>query len=60
MDTRETLESLPRIIEIMGKELNWTQEQKAQEFDKAVKFLITMGLPPPKEKLTLNNNKNKK
>ncbi|CAJ0627620.1 2316_t:CDS:2 [Entrophospora sp. SA101] len=43
LDAQETFNSLPHIIEIMSKELNWTKEQRTQEFNKAVEFLITMG-----------------
>ncbi|CAJ0906893.1 1581_t:CDS:2 [Entrophospora sp. SA101] len=42
LDAQETFNSLPHIIEIMSKELNWTKEQRTQEFNKAVEFLITM------------------
>jgi glycerol-3-phosphate dehydrogenase len=38
----------------MSEELEWSPEQQNQEFDKAVEFLITMGLPKPKEKLSIN------
>jgi glycerol-3-phosphate dehydrogenase len=38
----------------MSEELEWSPEQQTQEFDKAVGFLITMGLPKPKERLTIN------
>ena len=38
----------------MSEELEWSPEQQAQEFDKAVEFLLTMGLPKPKERLTVN------
>ncbi|CAG8449937.1 6667_t:CDS:2 [Cetraspora pellucida] len=49
LDVQATLESLPRIMEIMSKELGWSSEQQKREFNQAVEFLITMGLPRPKE-----------
>ncbi|CAG8454782.1 17699_t:CDS:2 [Funneliformis caledonium] len=54
LNAQATLESLPYIIEIMSEELGWTPEKQIQEFDKATEFLFTMGLPRPKEKLTIN------
>ena len=38
----------------MSEELGWSPDRQTQEFNKAVKFLVTMGLPQPKEKLTVN------
>lgn len=40
-----TLEALPRIIDIMGEELGWDNKRKNSEFDSAVYFLRSMGLP---------------
>jgi len=54
LNAQATLESLPYIIEIMSEELGWSPEQQTQEFDNAVEFLTTMGLPKPKEKLSIN------
>ncbi|GBB94466.1 hypothetical protein RclHR1_02360024 [Rhizophagus clarus] len=54
LNAQATLESIPRIIEIMSEELGWSSERQNQEFDKAVEFLFTMGLPKPKEKLTID------
>ncbi|CAG8604424.1 6320_t:CDS:2 [Paraglomus brasilianum] len=53
LNAQATLESLPRIIEIMTEELGWSKNRMEQEFSQAVDFLMTMGLPKPKEKLTL-------
>jgi hypothetical protein len=38
----------------MSEELGWSSERQTQEFDKAVEFLFTMGLPKPKGKLTID------
>ncbi|CAI2165753.1 3089_t:CDS:2 [Funneliformis geosporum] len=54
LNAQAALESLPYIIEIMSEELGWSPEKQTQEFDKTVEFLFTMGLPHPKEKLTIN------
>ncbi|XP_054237082.1 glycerol-3-phosphate dehydrogenase, mitochondrial [Indicator indicator] len=32
-------EALPRIVEIMGKELNWSEQKKKEEFEAAKRFL---------------------
>ncbi|KAF2883149.1 hypothetical protein ILUMI_23017 [Ignelater luminosus] len=34
-------EILPRIVEIMGKELNWSEVEKQQQLNKAIEFLNT-------------------
>jgi glycerol-3-phosphate dehydrogenase len=35
---------LPRVVDIMGQELDWDRTRKRQEIEKAVEFLGTMGL----------------
>jgi glycerol-3-phosphate dehydrogenase len=45
LNAQAALESLPRVIEIMSSELNWDKERQKQEFNDAVEFLTTMGLP---------------
>ncbi|CAG8756835.1 27424_t:CDS:2, partial [Racocetra persica] len=49
LDVQAALESLPHIIEIMSKELGWSSERQKREYNQAVEFLVTMGLPRPKE-----------
>lgn len=39
-----TIDALPRVIEIMGKELGWNAEQQEAEFDRSIYFLRSMGL----------------
>lgn len=58
LNAQATLESLPYILEIMSEELDWSEKRQSQEFEQAIDFLLTMGLPPPKEKLTLSKVKN--
>ncbi|GAB5588461.1 mitochondrial glycerol-3-phosphate dehydrogenase [Umbelopsis nana] len=45
LNAQAALESLPRVIEIMSDELRWDKERQKKEFDDAVQFLTTMGLP---------------
>ncbi|RHZ58181.1 hypothetical protein Glove_375g15 [Diversispora epigaea] len=60
LNARATLESLPHIVDIMSQELGWSPERKTQEFDQAVEFLYTMGLPKSNEKLTIEKVKQAK
>lgn len=52
LNAQAALEALPRVIDLMGEELKWTQTRKAAEWKDAVGFLASMGLP--KNKLTLS------
>ncbi|KAK2857082.1 hypothetical protein Q5P01_005817 [Channa striata] len=46
-------EALPRIVQIMGKELDWSQEQRTAELEAAKKFLYhEMGYRSRSEQLT--------
>ncbi|CAG8437526.1 1712_t:CDS:2 [Acaulospora morrowiae] len=54
INAQATLESLPRIIDIMSEELGWSPERQTREFDQAVDFLQTMGLPKQSEKMTID------
>ncbi|XP_015232880.1 PREDICTED: glycerol-3-phosphate dehydrogenase, mitochondrial-like [Cyprinodon variegatus] len=46
-------EALPRIVHIMGKELNWSQEKRTEELEAAKKFLYhEMGYRSRSEQLT--------
>ncbi|XP_069554417.1 glycerol-3-phosphate dehydrogenase, mitochondrial [Brachyistius frenatus] len=46
-------EALPRIVQIMGKELNWSEEKKTAELEAAKKFLYQeMGYRSRAEQLT--------
>ncbi|NXC32608.1 GPDM protein, partial [Campylorhamphus procurvoides] len=46
-------EALPRIVDIMGKELNWSEQKKKEEFETAKKFLYyEMGYKVKTDQLT--------
>jgi glycerol-3-phosphate dehydrogenase len=45
LNVQMTLEALPRVLDIMGEELGWDAKRKEVEFDQAVYFLRSMGLP---------------
>ncbi|ROL41773.1 Glycerol-3-phosphate dehydrogenase, mitochondrial [Anabarilius grahami] len=46
-------EALPRIVEIMGKELQWTEQKKKEELEAAQKFLhLEMGYKARSEQLS--------
>ncbi|XP_051569190.1 glycerol-3-phosphate dehydrogenase, mitochondrial-like isoform X1 [Myxocyprinus asiaticus] len=46
-------EALPRVVEIMGKELQWTEQKKKEELDAAKKFLhLEMGYKARSEQLS--------
>ncbi|WWC86090.1 uncharacterized protein L201_000961 [Kwoniella dendrophila CBS 6074] len=53
LNVQVTLEALPRVIDIMGEELGWDRTKKESEFDNAVEFLKSMGLPEQSTKLKL-------
>lgn len=38
------MECLPRVIDIMASELDWSADRKASEYKDAVHYLQTMGL----------------
>ena len=52
MNAQAALEALPRVIDIMAKELNWPRARKRQEWNSTVAYLRTMGLPDKLAKLT--------
>ena len=41
MNNQAAQECLPRIIEIMGEELNWSKSEKASQMEMALNFLKT-------------------
>lgn len=45
LNVQVALEVLPRVIDLMGAELEWDEKRKEREFDEAVVFLDSMGLP---------------
>jgi glycerol-3-phosphate dehydrogenase len=46
LNARAALESLPRVVDIMASELNWSRAQKKAQIEQAVSFLSSMGLAP--------------
>lgn len=44
LDARAAYHSLPRVIEILGEELEWGRERKLKEYQDSCDFLQTMGL----------------
>ncbi|XP_043966139.1 glycerol-3-phosphate dehydrogenase, mitochondrial isoform X1 [Gambusia affinis] len=52
-------EALPRIVQIMGKELNWSQEKRTEELEAAKMFLYhEMGYRSRAERLTTSSEIN--
>ncbi|KIJ17593.1 hypothetical protein PAXINDRAFT_110970 [Paxillus involutus ATCC 200175] len=46
VNAQAALVALPRVIEIMSKELEWSRAREREEFERGVKFLGSMGLAP--------------
>ncbi|KAK4133037.1 DAO-domain-containing protein [Trichocladium antarcticum] len=47
LNAQAALESLPRVIDIMGEELGWDARRRDVEWKDTVAFLESMGLPKP-------------
>jgi len=52
LNAQASLEALPKVIDIMADELNWSSARKDAEFKNGVQFLGSMGLPKNKLSLT--------
>jgi len=52
LNAQAALEALPRVIDIMATELNWSRARKQQEWNATLTYLKTMGLPEKWSKLT--------
>lgn len=52
LNAQGALEALPKVIDLMAEELNWSQARQDVEWKNAVSFLGSMGLPKPKLELT--------
>jgi glycerol-3-phosphate dehydrogenase len=52
LNAQAALEALPRVIDIMASELNWSKARKQQEWTSTVAYLRTMGLPERLSKLS--------
>ena len=46
LNAQAALGVLPRVVEIMAEDLNWSHSRQQAEIDRATKFLASMGLPP--------------
>ncbi|KAG5437057.1 hypothetical protein PCANB_001178 [Pneumocystis canis] len=44
LDVHAALEALPKVIDIMSEELNWSKIREEQEWENTIKFLCSMGL----------------
>jgi glycerol-3-phosphate dehydrogenase len=44
LDAEAALAALPKVVDLMGEELLWTEARKEQEWEQTVQFLGTMGL----------------
>ncbi|KEY64427.1 hypothetical protein S7711_05246 [Stachybotrys chartarum IBT 7711] len=47
LNAQAALEALPKIIDIMTEELNWSRQRQELEWKESVAFLESMGLPKP-------------
>ncbi|KAK7462260.1 mitochondrial glycerol-3-phosphate dehydrogenase [Stygiomarasmius scandens] len=45
LNVQSALESLPRVVDIMGEELGWSYTYKRQQLRDGIRFLESMGLP---------------
>ena len=52
LNAQASLEALPKIIDLMAEEHQWSEKRKAFEWTDAVQYLGTMGLQPHKLTLT--------
>jgi len=52
LDANAALRALPRVIDTMSEELQWTEARKEAEWKETVYFLTTMGLPQNKAGIT--------
>jgi len=46
LNSAAALDALPRVIEIMGTELEWNADRRKKEWIDAREYLVSMGLPP--------------
>ena len=46
LNAQAALGALPRVVEIMTEDLDWSHSRQQAEIDRATEFLASMGLPP--------------
>lgn len=52
LNAQAALQALPRVIDIMGEELSWSEARKETEWAESVRFLASMGLPSDMLRIT--------
>ncbi|CAZ81094.1 unnamed protein product [Tuber melanosporum] len=52
LNVQAALEALPGVIDIMSEELKWSKDRKGKEWKEAVSFLVSMGLPEKRVRVT--------
>lgn len=52
LNAQAALHALPKVIDIMGEELHWSEQRKEAEWRDSVQFLASMGLPADMLKVT--------
>ncbi|KAK1246558.1 hypothetical protein MKX08_000360 [Trichoderma sp. CBMAI-0020] len=52
LDIENALRALPRVIDVMAEELQWSGERKQHEWKEAISFFKSMGLSPDKLSIT--------
>ena len=52
LDAEAALSALPEVIDMMGAELQWSEQRKEMEWTETVSFLGSMGLPESKMSIT--------
>lgn len=46
LNVRAALDALPRVVDIMAEEYNWSRSERKRQVERAVKFFESMGLSP--------------
>ncbi|KAF8544193.1 glycerol-3-phosphate dehydrogenase [Trichophaea hybrida] len=52
LNVNAALEALPKVIDIMATELQWSRGRKDEEWKKTVRFMVSMGLPEKRAGVT--------
>ena len=58
LNSQAALESLPKVIDIMSKELSWSKKRQSDEFAQAKEFLMSMGLHPSLKDISFEDVRN--
>ncbi|KAF7791470.1 hypothetical protein EIP86_002486 [Pleurotus ostreatoroseus] len=57
LNAQAALDALPQVVDILAEELKWDSKRKAQEIERGVAFLASMGLPLGLVPRSLDENK---